>query len=29
VDFLEEYRTRAGVQTGHIPVGGRAPVETA
>jgi formate dehydrogenase major subunit len=28
VEFLEEYRRRAGVETGFVPVGGRAPVET-
>jgi formate dehydrogenase major subunit len=26
--FLEEYRRRAGMESGAIPVGGRAPVET-
>jgi formate dehydrogenase major subunit len=26
--FLEEYRKRAGIESGRIPVGGRAPVET-
>src|SRR5215213_4405493 len=26
--FLEEYRRRAGMQSGTIPVGGRAPAET-
>ena len=26
--FLEEYRQRAGMKSGAIPVGGRAPVET-
>jgi formate dehydrogenase major subunit len=25
--FLEEYRRRAGMESGAIPVGGRAPVE--
>jgi formate dehydrogenase major subunit len=27
VDYVEEYRRRAGVKTGLVPVGGRAPVE--
>jgi formate dehydrogenase major subunit len=27
VEFLEEYRRRAGIETGSVPVGGRAPVE--
>jgi formate dehydrogenase major subunit len=28
LEFLEDYRRRAGMQSGAIPVGGRAPVET-
>jgi formate dehydrogenase major subunit len=28
VEFLEEYRRRAGIDSGLVPVGGRAPVET-
>jgi formate dehydrogenase major subunit len=28
LEFLEEYRRRAGMESGAIPVGGRAPVET-
>jgi formate dehydrogenase major subunit len=28
LQFLEEYRKRAGIESGAIPVGGRAPVET-
>jgi formate dehydrogenase major subunit len=28
VEFLEEYRRRAGIETGFVPVGGRGPVET-
>jgi formate dehydrogenase major subunit len=27
VDYVEEYRRRAGLKTGIVPVGGRAPVE--
>jgi formate dehydrogenase major subunit len=27
VDYVEGYRRRAGVKTGLVPVGGRAPVE--
>jgi formate dehydrogenase major subunit len=27
VDFVEEYRRRAGVPSGRVPVGGRAPIE--
>jgi formate dehydrogenase major subunit len=29
VEFVEEYRRRAGVASGHVPVGGRAPAEEA
>jgi formate dehydrogenase major subunit len=29
VGFLEDYRRRAGVRSGTVPVGGRAPVEEA
>jgi formate dehydrogenase major subunit len=29
VEFLEEYRRRAGIDSGAVPVGGRAPVETS
>ncbi|MCU1613579.1 MAG: fdnG, partial [Frankiales bacterium] len=29
VDYVEEYRRRAGLKTGIVPVGGRAPVEDA
>ena len=28
VEYLEEYRRRAGIASGAVPVGGRAPVET-
>ena len=28
VEFLEEYRRRAGIDSGAVPLGGRAPVET-
>jgi formate dehydrogenase major subunit len=28
VEFVEGYRRRAGMQSGIVPVGGRAPVET-
>jgi formate dehydrogenase major subunit len=28
VEFLEDYRRRAGMASGAVPVGGRAPVET-
>jgi formate dehydrogenase major subunit len=27
VEFLEEYRRRAGLPSGVVPVGGRAPAE--
>jgi formate dehydrogenase major subunit len=29
VDFVEEYRRRAGVESGIMPVGGREPTEHA
>jgi formate dehydrogenase major subunit len=29
VEFVEEYRRRAGVKSGVVPVGGRAPIEQA
>jgi formate dehydrogenase major subunit len=29
VDFVEEYRKRAGVQSGRVGVNGRAPVESS
>jgi formate dehydrogenase major subunit len=29
VAYLEEYRRRAGVESGAVPLGGRAPVETS
>ena len=28
VSFLEQYRVRAGIKSGAMPVGGRAAVET-
>ena len=28
VEYLEEYRRRAGMESGAVPVGGRSPVET-
>jgi formate dehydrogenase major subunit len=28
IAYLEEYRTRAGMKSGIVPVGGRAAVET-